>query len=120
MKQVTFTLLCVLCLALTLGSFDATARPSGQGVIDSYASHVSAKIKNNLKVPPEWRKHHYETTARVDIDKNGRVTGASITNPSGNSAFDTAVLRAIRKTGHLGQPPFELYAVGLRFNSRML
>lgn len=115
--QAGLALLAALCLALAIApDLEAKTR---RGTLESYALHISASVKRHLKLPPEWRKRAYEATARIDLDRGGRVTGASITAPSGNAAFDAAVLAAINKTGGFGPPPFELYAVGLRFSSKM-
>lgn len=116
-------LLCMSCLvAAAPGSkANAAVKPGVQkpGVIDSYAARVKSKVQRNLRVPKTAGSKTYVTTTRVDLDPNGNVLRVFITDPSGNRAFDNAVVRAIKTTGSFGPPPFqELRAVGLRFSSK--
>lgn len=118
-----FFLFCIAALGMAApcGQAMAAVKPSAQkpGVIDSYAERIKSKVLRNLRVPQTADSNTYVTTTRVDLDPNGNVLRVFITNPSGNRAFDSAVVQAIRKTVSFGQPPFqELRAVGLRFSSR--
>lgn len=61
----TLALLCALCFALAL---PAPAEAKSQtGVISNYASHISAKIKQNFNMPASWRAKAYQATVRIEL-----------------------------------------------------
>lgn len=111
--------ICAACLALTL--LFAHEGAASTSMLDSYALQINALVRENYKGHPSWATRYYTTTARIEIDQKGRLLGVSITKKSGNKDFDSAVLRAIRRTAYFGEPPVPgLRIFGLRFDSETL
>lgn len=115
----TWVLVCALCMAMVFA--ETGEAKAGPDVLNSYASHIGSSVKRNFKGSPEWSRRNYDTTARIELDRNGRVLGVLVTKTSGNRDFDNAVVTAIKRAGRFAPPPVEgMRVVGLRFNSKML
>ena len=90
-----------------MGQAGATGAPQSTGTAQrdagpsaNYAGKIIARVRPNIvlteSVPPELRA---EVEVRAAPD--GTITGRRLIKPSGNGAWDEAVLRAIDRTGDL-------------------
>jgi TonB family protein len=87
-----------------------------------YNDRIMAKIKSSLSVPStisEQERLFLKTQLAVAIDSEGALTDASIVRPSGNAAYDNAVLAAAKKAAPFPPPPLAVrafYADGVGMN----
>jgi colicin import membrane protein/protein TonB len=87
---------------------------------DRYLALVKREIHSNYRPPStisERDRLHLKGTVVLFIDPDGRISRWELETPSGNSAFDAALERAIRSTGRLPPPPDgmkDLYRRGLQ------
>lgn len=76
-----------------------------------YRNRIFQQIKDRWT----WigKRSDLEVTVRFGIQDNGEVFGLKITQSSGDSSFDSSVLRAVRSASPLGSPP-ESYRADFR------
>ena len=74
------------------GKDKTTAGPSG-----AYGGKVSAKVKPNI-VYPDAVSGNPHAVVQVRAAPDGTIVGTKLVQPSGNKAWDDAVLRALEKT----------------------
>ncbi len=95
------------------GKDDVTASPTGgiagmlggNPIFASYRERIVAVLMNNLiwlQPPPPT------ATVDIQIDAAGNILNPKLVHSSGNPSFDSATLRAIRKSSPLPSPPSEL------------
>ncbi|MCL1889612.1 MAG: TonB family protein [Desulfovibrionaceae bacterium] len=116
-----------LAEALAAAGQNAQAAPIGGGRGDGigyygiYVDSVISRIRPHFTTPPRSDNREFELLARLEIAEDGDIVRVQVLRPSGNSAFDANVLRAIREAGKM-EPPLsrEVYELELVFNSRAL
>ena len=74
------------------GTAQRSAGPSG-----SYGGKVAAKVKPNI-VYPDAISGNPRAEVEVRLSPDGTIVGKRLVQPSGNKAWDDAVLRALQKT----------------------
>lgn len=74
------------------GTAQRSAGPSG-----SYGGKVAAKVKPNI-VYPDAISGNPRAEVEVRLSPDGTIVGKRLVQPSGNKAWDDAVLRALDKT----------------------
>jgi colicin import membrane protein len=86
--------------------------PSSQGFAQqsagpsaSYASKLAALFKRNMHFPVDSIAGNPKVQLQVRIAPGGTILGVQVTKPSGNQAWDDAVVRAIENTSRI--PPDE-------------
>ena len=82
---------------------EATAA-ARQTEMDRYVNAIKAKIRGKANVPDNVTGMP-ELVVRIRILPGGEVLDATITKPSGNRAYDSAIERAIRSAQPLPVPP---------------
>ena len=75
-----------------------------QAEVNRYIEQIKAKIRGKANVP-DTVTGNPEVHVRVRILPGGEVLEATVTKSSGNSAYDTAIERAIRSAQPLPVPP---------------
>ncbi len=86
------------------GGQGGKAAAVGGSVVDQYKAMIIAKIRSNVVEPPGVRPDA-SAEFRVTVLPGGSVLPPRLTKPSGNSAYDDAVERAILKSQPLPLPP---------------
>lgn len=71
---------------------------------DEYIHRIREKVKYNIVMPPAV-PHDAEAVFEVVLLPSGEVLSARLVKPSGVSAYDSAVERAIKKSQPLPLPP---------------
>jgi colicin import membrane protein len=94
--------------ALAAGS----GSPLSQGVAQqssgpsaSYASRLAGIFKRNMHFPVDGIAGNPKVQVQVRVAPGGIILGVQVTKPSGNAAWDDAVVRAIENTSRI--PPDE-------------
>jgi colicin import membrane protein len=94
--------------ALAAGS----GSPMSQGVAQqssgpsaSYASKLAGIFKRNMHFPVDGIAGNPKVQVQVRVAPGGIILGVQVTKPSGNQAWDDAVVRAIENTSRI--PPDE-------------
>jgi colicin import membrane protein len=94
--------------ALAAGS----GSPDSQGVAQqsagpsaSYASKLAGIFKRNMHFPVDGIAGNPKVQVQVRVAPGGIILGVQVTKPSGNQAWDDAVVRAIENTSRI--PPDE-------------
>lgn len=85
----------------------------GEGVSSSYLSLISALIRQNWSIPETVPKN-LEAIVSVRILSNGQIIVEGFEKRSGNSLFDSSVIKALKNSSPLPPPKVEVI-VGLRF-----
>lgn len=78
-----------------------------------YNDRILAKIKNALAVPStitEQERMFLKAQLAISIDSDGALMDATIARPSGNAAYDNAVLAAAKKAAPFPPPPIPVRA----------
>jgi len=84
---------------------DKAAQDAATGrEVDEYISKISGKVKRNIVMPPEVADNA-RAEFLVTLLPGGRVMDVKLKKSSGNTAYDNAVERAIRKSDPLPLPP---------------
>lgn len=80
---------------------NAGADPASQGPSDAYAARVRARVYPNIVFSDEVSGNP-RTEVLIHVAPDGTITdNVRVTKPSGNKAWDEAVLKAIRRTQSL-------------------
>ncbi len=91
--------------ATTAGPVDPVNASKGGGKpSDSYLGRLRARVKPNITFSDsQLQSVRGNPAAEVEVicSPSGQITGMKLTQSSGNSAWDQAVLKAIEKTGTL-------------------
>lgn len=85
----------------------------GESVSPSYLGLISGLIRKNWSIPETVPKN-LEAVVSVRILPNGQIVIEGFEKSSGNSLFDSSVIRALRNSSPLPPPKSEV-VVGLRF-----
>ncbi len=72
-------------------------------MVDEYKLKIISKIRRNIVMPPDVQDN-MQSEFDVILIPGGSVLSTSLTKPSGNSAYDEAVDRAISKAQPLPLP----------------
>jgi colicin import membrane protein len=75
-----------------------------QRLVDEYIGKIVAKIRRNIVMPPNVADNA-RSTFSVTLLPGGLVLNARLIKSSGNSAYDNATQRAIKKSEPLPLPP---------------
>ena len=90
----------------------------GIGILGDYIDSVRSRIKPYLTTRPRADGRIFETRVRLDIAEDGTITKATILESSGDAAFDSDVMRAIREAGKMEPPQLpEHRSLTIPFNS---
>ncbi|MFY1830087.1 TonB family protein [Myxococcus fulvus] len=124
------------------GAFDKTAKaseeepegaedgdPDGDSATaegERYFGLLQAQVRRNYSVAdtiPESERLHLKALVALRLGRAGEVLDVSLTKPSGNDLFDSAVVAAVRKASPFSPPPDHLRdalqknGVNLMFNA---
>jgi colicin import membrane protein len=94
--------------ALAAGSGSPTSQGVAQqssGPSASYASKLAGIFKRNMHFPVDGIAGNPKVQVQVRVAPGGIILGVQVTKPSGNQAWDDAVVRAIENTSRI--PPDE-------------
>ncbi len=87
------------------GMLGATGAPNATGTAQhsagpsaSYAGRLKGRVKPNIIYPEISVSENPSAEVLVKLAPDGTIVSKKLTKPSGNSAWDTAVLKAIDKT----------------------
>jgi TonB family protein len=96
------------------------AHGDGIGYYGLYLESVVARIRPHFTTSPRSDNKVFDLVARLEIAGDGSITKVTVLRPSGDSAFDANVLRAIREAGKM-EPPLNLEArqLEITFNSQL-
>lgn len=78
-----------------------------------YFDHLHAKVQNHFAVPnvlDDAERIRLRAELHIRVGPNGQLLGARLAKPSGNSAFDNAVLSAAKSAAPFSGPPLPLRA----------
>jgi TonB family protein len=83
------------------------AGEGGGGLGDIYAAQIMLAVRPNWSWPAQTR--NLAVGLYIKIDAAGAVLDARVENSSGNAAFDSSAVSAVRMTGYLPPPPGPQY-----------
>lgn len=83
--------------------------------LNVYASGVRQSITRHWQLPDSQRISGLETVIALVVDKTGKVLSLEVEKKSGNSLFDEAALRAVRRAEPLDPFPDAIQANQLEF-----
>ncbi|MCH5277582.1 MAG: TonB C-terminal domain-containing protein [Desulfovibrionaceae bacterium] len=86
------------------GAPPATAQASAQAPAKSYADILMDNARPHISLP-EGLQGEYSATVRLLVQPDGTLAEYKMEKPSGSSAFDAAVLRALLQPGVITLPP---------------
>ena len=78
---------------------------------ERYYGMLRAQVQRRYNVSqtiPEQERLHLRARVRLRIGAKGELLHSELTQPSGNSLFDTAVIQAIKKAADFSPPPKHL------------
>lgn len=85
---------------------ESLGRSSSAGATESlYGNLIKKRIRSNWRFPDLGGDDDLQATVKLRISSQGDITEHSLVRSSGNSQFDSSVLRAIARTGSLQAPP---------------
>lgn len=81
-----------------------------------YFDEMKRRVKSNWN--PSYRAEDYTTYLTFDIQKNGQITGLSVTQSSGSPEVDREALEAVQNSAPFAPlpPDFPLESLGVRFS----
>jgi len=85
----------------------------GEGVSSSYLTIISSLIRNHWNIPETLPKN-LEAVISVRILINGQIIIEGFEKSSGNTLFDSSIIKALKNSSPLPPPKGEV-VVGLRF-----
>ncbi len=90
---------------------------SVKGAEGVYGALIRERIRSNWRFPDMGREDDLQATVQITINDQGQITDHSLIRSSGDSQFDSSVLRAIDRTGNLQSPPSqELKSIQITFH----
>ena len=109
----------------TTGGGGGTGRGGGPsssevaGLQRIYFNSIISLIKEKWNLPAIYKKMKLTVIVDVTIAGDGKILKVKIEKASGNSLYDDAAVRTIKKIGKLPPPPFGsgIFTIGLIFNS---
>jgi TonB family protein len=89
-------------VSITNTSAQVTALPrlQQQGTEQHYEGRVAAKIRSNLRYP-DTIPGHLSAQVELHLKSDGRIVGRRLAQSSTNNDWDSAVLRAVDRTGFI-------------------
>jgi colicin import membrane protein len=93
--------------AMAGGPVTGSAASAGAGLSKSYAVRLASLFKRNMRFPGgvDSISGNPQAEVRVRVGPGGTILNVRVTKPSGNPAWDAAVVRAIESTERI--PPDE-------------
>ncbi|GAB6124617.1 cell envelope integrity protein TolA [Humidesulfovibrio idahonensis] len=76
----------------------------GSGLMSSYGGIVTQIIKSHWRNSTFGRESNLVATLEINIDPQGKITGAHVVKSSGNQIFDASTVRAAMETQNLPPP----------------
>ena len=86
------------------GGKGSGAGGTGSGLMSVYGDIVKQVIKKNWRYPAFGTETNVAVVLEINIDPQGKITGARVATPSGNAGFDDSALRAVHETQALPPP----------------
>jgi len=77
---------------------------TGSGLMSVYGDIIKQIIKKNWRYPAFGTETNVAVVLEINIDPQGKVTGARVATPSGKPDFDDSALRAVHETQALPPP----------------
>ena len=77
---------------------------TGSGLMSVYGDIIKQIIKKNWRYPAFGTETNVAVVLEINIDQQGKITGARVATPSGNPGFDDSALRAVHETQALPPP----------------
>ncbi|MDO9630803.1 MAG: cell envelope integrity protein TolA, partial [Humidesulfovibrio sp.] len=77
---------------------------TGSGLMSVYGDIIKQIIKKNWRYPAFGTETNVAVVLEINIDPQGKITGARVATPSGNPGFDDSALRAVHETQALPPP----------------
>ena len=77
---------------------------TGSGLMSVYGDIVKQIIKKNWRYPAFGVETNVAVVLEINIDPQGKITGARVAQPSGKPDFDDSALRAVNETQALPPP----------------
>ena len=71
----------------------------------AYLRKIVWQLRNSMYVPQESAPGTYYSTARIKLNKQGKILESSIINSSGDKIMDKYVLQGLKRAGHVPPPP---------------
>ena len=89
-----------------VGTSGLACRDMDEGPVEvvTYGRAAMAAVRANWRAP-KAAPPGMAASVRVRVDADGRIRSTELAAPSGNRAFDTSVLEAVRRTRRLPPPP---------------
>lgn len=86
------------------GGKGSGAGGTGSGLMSVYGDIVKQIIKKNWRYPAFGTETNVAVVLEINIDPQGKITGARVAQPSGKPDFDDSALRAVHETQALPPP----------------
>ncbi|MBU1228735.1 MAG: cell envelope integrity protein TolA [Proteobacteria bacterium] len=86
------------------GGKGAGAGGTGSGLMSVYGDIIKQIIKKNWRYPAFGVETNVAVVLEINIDQQGKITGARVATPSGKPDFDDSALRAVHETQTLPPP----------------
>lgn len=77
---------------------------TGSGLMSVYGDIIKQIIKKNWRYPAFGTETNVAVVLEINIDQQGKITGARVATPSGKPDFDDSALRAVHETQALPPP----------------
>ena len=77
---------------------------TGSGLMSVYGDIIKQIIKKNWRYPAFGTETNVAVVLEINIDQQGKITGARVATPSGKPDFDDSALRAVQETQTLPPP----------------
>jgi colicin import membrane protein len=77
---------------------------TGSGLMSVYGDIIKQIIKKNWRYPAFGVETNVAVVLEINIDQQGKITGARVAQPSGKPDFDDSALRAVKETEKLPPP----------------
>lgn len=71
----------------------------------NYLKKITWQIRNSMYIPQESKPGTYYATARIKLDKQGKILDSSILTSSGDKIMDKYVLQGIKRARQVPPPP---------------
>lgn len=86
------------------GGKGSGAGGTGSGLMSVYGDIIKQIIKKNWRYPAFGVETNVAVVLEINIDQQGKITGARVAQPSGKPDFDDSALRAVHETQTLPPP----------------
>lgn len=86
-------------------SSDTAAQSESAGSSSKYLEQAARQIRNSIYIPEKTKKGTYHATARIKLDKDGKILDRNIVKGSGDALLDKYILQGISRAGQVSPPP---------------